>query len=114
MSFNPAVLPALLLCLGTYAAGRRLSGPLAGAAAALLALPAFAFALYYVHLVREPAWYVELRSISWVESLSGACGLLAGLLEGRLPRVRSALVGATPARRLRPWSQGGLGRRRPD
>lgn len=100
MSFNPAVLPALLLCLGTYAAGRRLSGPAAAAAAALLALPALAFALYYVHLVREPAWYVELRSFPWVEALSGACGLLAGLLEGRLPPVRSVLAGAAPARRL--------------
>lgn len=97
---NPAALAALLLCLGTYAAGRRLSGPAATAAAALLALPALAFALYYVHLVREPAWYVELRSLPWVEALSGACGLLAGMVEGRLPPIHSVLAGAAPARRL--------------
>lgn len=101
---NPAVVPAVALCLATYAAGRRLAAgdQRTGAllAAAALCVPAAAFVLYYLHLVREPAWYVELRSIPWIESLSGGVGLLGGLLEGRLPQFRSVLVGDTPARRL--------------
>lgn len=101
---NPSAVLALVVCLATYAAGRRLAAakPNPGVlfAAAALCLPAAAFGLYYLHLVREPAWYVELRSVPWLEALSGGCGLLAGLLEGRLPRVRSVLVGETPARRL--------------
>lgn len=101
---NPSLVPALLLCLATYAAGRRLAAePMRTGlllAAAALCAPAAAFALYYLHIVREPAWYVELRSLPWIESLSGGCGLLAGLCEGQLPRVRSVLLGETPARRL--------------
>lgn len=101
---NPAAVPALVICLATYEAGRRLAGEdrKTGAvlAAAALCVPAAAFALYYLHLVREPVWYVELRAIPWVEALSGGTGFLAGLLEGGLPSIRSVLIGKTPARRL--------------
>lgn len=103
-AFNPAVIPALGACLALYAAGRRLaaSGRIRGpvVAAAVLCLPAASFALYYLHLLREPTWYVEWRSVPWVEALSGAWGLLAGLLESRVPAIPSVLAGKTPARRL--------------
>lgn len=87
MFFNPLVVPALLLGAGLYAAGMRWAGSLkspsrrrAALAASLAScLPALSFLLYYAHLVREPAWYVEFRSVPGIELLSAAWGLPFGL-----------------------------------
>lgn len=57
------------------------------AVASLLCLPGLSFILYYLHLIREPSWYVEFRSIPYVEMLSAFWGLLAGCLEIRRPLI---------------------------
>ncbi|TPW19491.1 MAG: peptidase C39 bacteriocin processing [Elusimicrobia bacterium] len=88
MFFNPLVFPTLLLGASLYAAGYRIAGGdlspslrrrlLAGSL--ILCLPGLSFLLYYLHLVREPAWYVEFRSWPFVESASALWGFLFGLV----------------------------------
>lgn len=88
--YNWLLFPTLALDAGLYVVGRRLAErPLAPRARRLLAalfmllcLPALSFILYYAHLVQEPVWYVEFRSLWAVEALSAAWGLLFGFLGG--------------------------------
>jgi len=93
MYFNRLLFPTLLLGWGLYRLGRRIGdGPLEprrraayAAAFSVLCLPGLSFILYYVHLIREPAWYVEFRSVPGVELLSAFWGLPFGLFEVRRP-----------------------------
>jgi hypothetical protein len=112
MFFNPWTLPALALAGLLYAIGRAAAGRFVGkrsavlrAGSALLCLPALSFILYYLHLIHEPVWYAEWRSLNGVEVLSGLCGLPAGLWEPgpalaqRLTSIRT-LLGSRPGLRL--------------
>lgn len=84
MFFNWLVFPTLAAALGLYALGRLLAGRRSRARLALLVAlcaPGASFLLYYLHVVREPAWYVEWRAIPGIELLSAFWGLLAGYLE---------------------------------
>lgn len=94
MFFNPFVLPTLLLGCVCYWVGRGSIAAVANDEAArrrrlsllaLLSLPGFSFILYYAHLIREPAWYVEFRSVPGAELLAALSGLLFGALEIRKP-----------------------------
>lgn len=88
--FNPLLFPTLALGAGFYVLGRRLAerplGPRRRRSLAVLftvlCLPALSFILYYLHLVPEPDWYVEFRSLPGAELLSAAWGLLFGFLGG--------------------------------
>lgn len=93
MFVNFLLFPALILGGALYAAGHRLAcGPERPkvrsarlAAFSLLCLPALSFLLYYLHLIREPVWYIEFRSFPGVEMLSSFWGLLFGYIEIRRP-----------------------------
>lgn len=84
MFFNWLLFPTLAGALGLYALGRRLALRRSPARLALLVglcAPGASFLLYYLHLVREPVWYVEWRAVPGIELLSALWGLLAGYLE---------------------------------
>ncbi len=69
-------------------------------AATILCLPAASFALYYLHVIREPPGFVEFRSRPGVELLAAAWGLLGGLLERDPPAWGRTLSGKRPGLRL--------------
>lgn len=88
--FDWLLFPTLILGIGLYFVGRRLAErslepclrrTLAVLVSALC-LPALSFILYYLHLVREPDWYVEFRSLPGAEMLSAAWGLAFGFFGG--------------------------------
>ncbi|MCP4132360.1 MAG: peptidase C39 [bacterium] len=54
----------------------------------LLSLPCFSFILYYLHLVREPVWYLEFRSIHNIEIISAFIGLFIGSIIDEIPFIR--------------------------
>lgn len=94
MFFNPFVFPTLILGCACYWIGRRSIAAVGDdetarrrrlCVLAFLSLPGFSFILYYAHIIQEPAWYVEFRSIPGVEMLSGLSGLIFGALEIRKP-----------------------------
>ncbi|MBI3549262.1 MAG: peptidase C39 [Elusimicrobia bacterium] len=78
-----------------YAVGYRIgSSPLSPAVRrtqvavfSVLCVPGLSFILYYLHLTREPAWYIEFRSFPYVEMSSAFWGLLFGCLEIRRPLI---------------------------
>lgn len=88
---NPNGAAALLLGGVLYAAGDRLARCDMSAAArrcwralALVSLlPGLLYALHYLHLFSDAAWYVELRSIAGVEALAGLAGFACGWAEYR-------------------------------
>ncbi len=51
------------------------------------AIPGASFAAYYAHVLPEPAWYYELRSIAGTELFVVFLGVSGGLLATFLPRV---------------------------
>lgn len=53
----------------------------------VLALPGVSFILYYLHVIQEPVWYVELRSINNFEVLASLMGLLFGFVSFKKRRV---------------------------
>lgn len=62
--------------------------------AVFLALPAFAYALYYSRILGEPIWLYCLRAFPGSEMLSAAAGLLAGLVQVRvIPQLRVSPIG---------------------
>jgi hypothetical protein len=95
MFFNWLLFPTLFLGMALYWLGHRLGArPLEPraraaciAAASVLCLPGLSFLLYYLHLIREPVWYVESRSLPGVEMLSAFWGLVFGIMEIRRPLV---------------------------
>ena len=84
MFFNPLLFPALVSGAGLFFIGRRFASSRAlRTGSVILCLPALSFILYYLHLLREPAWYLEFRSLPGVELLSASWGLLFGALDRR-------------------------------
>jgi Peptidase C39 family len=57
------------------------------AAAFLPALPGASFAFYYTHLLPEPAWYFQFRSLPGTELLIIPIGLAGGLVATYFPRL---------------------------
>ncbi|MFZ5987024.1 MAG: cysteine peptidase family C39 domain-containing protein [Bacillota bacterium] len=55
-----------------------------------LSLPGMSFIAYYLHLIEEPIWYVEFRSVNNVEILVSAFGLLLGFIAFSNKRVSKA------------------------
>lgn len=55
--------------------------------ATLAAIPGASFAVYYAHILPEPAWYYQFRSIPGTELLVGLLGVAGGLVATLLPRV---------------------------
>jgi len=88
MHLNPVALPAIfcavvLYCLGSILAKKAETRPkrfLLFLAGAVLALPAFLFALYYTHLFDNAAWFYRFRALPYTELAVGGCGLLFGVV----------------------------------
>jgi predicted double-glycine peptidase len=57
-------------------------------ASAVLAIPAFLFALYYVHFFDRAQWFYEFRSLPHVELLESGAAVLGGVVQ-RLLRPES-------------------------
>ncbi len=89
---NPLLIPTVLIAVGIFCLGVRLSQRtqttisrnISLLVAALLAAPGIAFAVYYLKVFREPIWLYEFRTIPFTEMTAGGAGLLAGLLHGWL------------------------------
>lgn len=93
--WNPFTIPALvgtalLFHLGGWLGGVERRAVVRWSLLVLLlalCLPACSFIVYYLHLVREPWWYVEFRSLPGIETLAACWGLLFGFAAGCvLPR----------------------------
>lgn len=85
MHLNPAALPTILLAGILYRLGLFIEKKVSSKrwlllAAVVLALPAFACALYYTHLFDGAAWFYRFRAAPYTEMAIGGCGLLAGIL----------------------------------
>ena len=52
----------------------------------ILAIPGASFAIYYAHLLPEPAWYFQFRSLPGTEYLFIAVGACGGALASLLPQ----------------------------
>ncbi|MGE5416415.1 MAG: cysteine peptidase family C39 domain-containing protein [Acidobacteriota bacterium] len=48
----------------------------------ILCLPALSFIGYYLHLINDPLWYIEFRSIDHIELTTALWGLLFGFVAG--------------------------------
>lgn len=96
-----------VICLGFvfFAAGWRLAGALADKSVRAyslailccmgLALPAFLYAVYYLHILDGAAWFFVLRAARGSELLATLAGLIFGLLAallGRLPFVGASTL----------------------
>jgi hypothetical protein len=57
------------------------------AAFSLLSIPAFLFAVYYLHVLPEKAWFYSLRAATGSEFLIVFAGVAAGAAASLLPRV---------------------------
>jgi len=98
MFANPLVIPTLILAVALFILGQKLARRVRHHrlwlfALALLCLPGFSFAAVYLHLVREPLWYLQFRSLPAVEMLAASWGMFFGFLaadwlENRAVRYR--------------------------
>lgn len=100
MFFNPNVCIAIFIgillftlgdTLGSNAKRRSIVAMLL-IAGIVMVLPALSFGLYYVHVIDEPIWYIEYRSIPYIEILSGFSGFLFGLLSKTLSKIRTVNI----------------------
>lgn len=80
----PTLIVAALLGVAGYRWGRRRPHWWALLVAALLGMPALAYAGYYLHLVDEPMALYTLRAAKWSEVLASGIGLGAGMIAGRI------------------------------
>lgn len=114
MFVNPNLLPAIVLAVLSFLLGRWLAQhvtqPWARAAVLAVAvvgcLPALLFLGYYLHVIREPLWYVEWRSVPGIEICSAFSALLPGYLADRMPprrRVRRGIIGMCAVLVLAPY-----------
>ena len=55
--------------------------------ALLLAIPGASFATYYAHLLPEPAWYYQFRSVPGTELAVSFVGVFGGMVASLLPRL---------------------------
>lgn len=59
--------------------------------AIVAAIPAASFAVYYAHVLPEPSWYYQFRSITGTELLVVFIGIAGGLVAALLPRMLLAI-----------------------
>lgn len=86
MFWNPYLLIAFIGGGALYYYGQRLAGSSTcrrsrwrrGVWCAMLCLPGLSFNLYYAHLLPEPWWYINIRSLPGIEVLSAGWGLAIG------------------------------------
>jgi hypothetical protein len=93
-SMNPADVAAVVLSIVAFALVYRwLSGRLLKlrllwlAAFSLLSVPALLFAVYYLHVLPERAWFYELRSWRGSEFLAVFLGCAGRAVASILPRI---------------------------
>ena len=55
--------------------------------AIVAAIPAASFSVYYVHVLPEPGWYYQFRSIAGTELLMVFMGVAGGLVAALIPRM---------------------------
>ena len=55
--------------------------------AIVASIPGASFAVYYAHVLPEPSWYYQFRSIPGTELLIVILGIAGGLVATLLPRV---------------------------
>ncbi len=85
---NYNLIPAVIIGFILYNLGQRLARRdftvvqrrLLALCFLLLCLPALSFILYYAHIFGEPLWYIEFRSIDYIEVLSAMWGLFFGFV----------------------------------
>jgi hypothetical protein len=88
MFFNHAIFPAVIMGVILFIIGRRVSRvvnrkpvrTLLGLVFILLCVPNFLLAVYYLHILNEPLWYVKFRAIDNIELLSSFIGLFFGFI----------------------------------
>lgn len=91
MFFNYGIFIAIILGVILFYVGRRLSRIVNTRvlrmflyfAFVLFCIPNFLFSTYYLHILDEPLWYVEFRSINNIEVLSSFVGLFFGFITFR-------------------------------
>jgi hypothetical protein len=90
---NYNLIPALIFGFVLYKLGQWLSGKVTarryrwmlGVVFFLLCLPALSFVLFYSHIFGEPLWYLQFRSIDFIEVLSAMWGLFFGFVLANKP-----------------------------
>ena len=95
---NLIFIPTLLLSLALFVIGDRIAarhgrGRLVSAwaaVAALAAVPALLFAVYYAHLLDSAIWFYQFRSFPYSELLAAGLGLGTGLAAGAVRRASFA------------------------
>lgn len=50
------------------------------------------FSGYYLHLIKTPIWYIEFRTIPFIEILVGTIGLSLGILTAQITKEKAALI----------------------
>jgi len=93
MFANPLVIPTLILAVILFIFGQALAKKVNSCRGwwwlmvlfAVLCLPGLSFITCYLHLVRDPLWYLEFRSMPYCEVLSACWGLLFGFIVGKWP-----------------------------
>lgn len=87
------VLAAILALVASFVVHRAAQGLPVGKRVAvalvaiILAIPGASFATYYLHILPEPGWYYQFRSIIGTEFLIVFIGVAGGLVATLLPRV---------------------------
>jgi predicted double-glycine peptidase len=87
MSLNPAIGPTFVLAALLFIAGRVAHRRIprgALLAGLLLAVPWFVGCIFYLHVLGDPVWFYELRSLPWSELSFAGIGWLVGVLHERL------------------------------
>jgi len=95
MFFNYSIFASAILCAILFYVGQKLSKVvnkkllriILCLVFGLLCIPSFLFAVYYLHISKEPIWYIEFRAISNIEVLSSFVGLFFGFISSRDKRV---------------------------
>lgn len=95
MFFNYSIFASVILCAVLFYVGQKLSKAvnkkllriILCLVFAFLCIPSFLFAAYYLHILKEPIWYIEFRAISNIEVLSSCVGLFFGFISCRDKRV---------------------------
>ena len=91
------LIPTLLLALVLFWTGLKVSNACRNRVcssslyviALLVSLPGIYYAIYYLHLFPDFAWYYELRALPYTELLASGIGFLPGILVGFKAEMKS-------------------------
>lgn len=92
MFINNNLFISLILGVSLYFIGRKLSAVFARQVLFLgismllfiLCIPGLSFITYYLHIISEPIWYIEFRSINGIEIILSMFGLYFGFISGNI------------------------------